>query len=215
MRADTEVMIFDLDGTLFNTKRGIVKAIKKTIEVTGRRELKEDEFDRFIGPPIQQTFAKVYGLTDEEGKQMADIFREYYMQDGYILEADEYPGMRETLAALKDRGCRLALATFKREDMAEKMCRHFGYDAYIDVIHGSDHEGKRTKPDIIKLCLSDCGCRDTGRAVMIGDSAFDAEGAAKTGVPFIGVTYGFGFSTHEDILKYPGAAYIDTPEGLL
>lgn len=214
MSSKYKAAVFDLDGTLFNTKRGIVKAIKKTIETEGLHGLADSEFDQFIGPPIQQTFAGIYGLTEDEGRRVAGIFREYYHRDEYILEADEYPGMRETLKTLDDSGCMLALATFKREEMAVNICRHFGYSSLIASIHGSDPAGKLTKRDIIKLCLDDFDC-EASKAVMIGDSRFDAEGAAAMGMDFIGVTYGFGFKSRADIECYSGAAVADSPKGLL
>ncbi|MBO6113071.1 MAG: HAD hydrolase-like protein [Lachnospiraceae bacterium] len=210
-----EVIIFDLDGTLFNTRPGIVKAIKKTIETEGLSRLEENEFDRFIGPPINQTFSKVFNLSDEEGKRLADIFRQYYHDPEYLLDTREYPGIRETLKELKNRGIKTALATYKKEKMAEEICAHFGYDALLDVIHGSDREGKLTKQDIIKLCLKDCGVSDPGNAVMIGDSIFDAKGAESAGTMFAGVTYGFGFKNPEDILKFPGAGVINRAEEIL
>ncbi len=202
---ETELVIFDLDGTLFNTKRGIVKAIKKAIETENLEPLSEDIYDTFIGPPIQQTFAKVYGVSAERGNELAVVFRKYYGQDDYILMTDEYDGMRQALKDLKSRGIKTALATFKKEKMAWKICRHFGYDGYLDSIHGSDEEGKRQKPDIIELCMKDCGCSDPKKAVMVGDSIFDAKGAMKAGTRFAGVTWGFGFSTEDEILSFEGA----------
>lgn len=209
-----KVAVFDLDGTLFNTKRGIVKAIKKTIETEGLKMLRDDEFDQFIGPPIQNTFARVYGLTQEEGANIANTFRNFYHLDEYILEADEYPGMRDTLNKLTQNGYCLALATFKREEMAHNICRHFGYDRFIGSIHGSDIKNKRTKQDIIEICLNDYDCCGGCDAVMIGDSEFDAKGAEAAGVDFIGVTYGFGFRSKEDIYRFPGSVAAGSPEEL-
>ena len=206
--------VFDLDGTLFNTKKGIVKAIKKAIEVKGLHQLSEKEFDQFIGPPIQQTFSKVFNLSEDEGNEIAAVFRNFYHLDEYILEADEYAGMKDTLKLLNERGYHLALATFKREEMAVNICRHFGYDVLMSSIHGSDTGNSRTKSDIIKLCLKDLEV-DASKAVMIGDSSFDAEGAEAAGMDFVGVTYGFGFDDKSDIERFSGAVAVDCPEGLL
>ncbi len=211
----TELIIFDLDGTLFNTKPGIVKAIKKTIEIKGLKPLSEDIYDTFIGPPIQQTFAEVYSLSSAEGEELAACFREYYGQDEYLFGAAEYEGMKDSLRSLKERGIKTALATFKKEWMAQKLCRHFGYDKLLDSIHGSDEEGKRTKPDIIELCMRDCGLTESQNAVMIGDSVFDALGAEKAGTRFAGVLWGFGFSSAEDILKFEGAGVLNNTAEIL
>ena len=211
----TELIIFDLDGTLFNTKPGIVSAIKKTIEIKGLEPLSEDVYDTFIGPPIQQTFARIYSLSSEKGEELASCFREYYGQDEYILRTGEYEGMRDVLTALKERGIKTALATFKKEWMALKLCRHFGYDRLLDSIRGSDEEGKRLKPDIIDLCIKDCGITDPQAAVMVGDSVFDALGAEKAGTRFAGVLWGFGFSSAEDILKFEDAGVLNNTAEIL
>lgn len=201
----TELMVFDLDGTLFNTKPGIVRAIKKTVEVKGLKPLDEEMYDTFIGPPIQQTFSRVYNLSEKEGVELARVFRTYYGQDEFLLDTLEYDGIYEALKELKKTGIKTALATFKKEWMALNICRHFKYDEYLDSIHGSDDEGKLKKPDIISLCMKDCTCDDPETVIMVGDTYLDAEGAAAVGAGFAGVLWGFGFSSPEDILKYEGA----------
>lgn len=211
----TELVIFDLDGTLFNTKPGIVDAIKRTIEIKGLKPLSEDIYDTFIGPPIQQTFAKIYGLSKEEGDELAKVFRNFYGQDECLLNTLEYEGMYSALKELKAAGIMTALATFKKEWMAIRICRHFKYDEFLDSIHGSNEEGTRKKPDIIKLCMEDCGCAEPEKAVMVGDTYLDAEGAGVVGTRFAGVTWGFGFKSAEDILKYEGAKVLDSTKELI
>ena len=211
----TELVIFDLDGTLFNTKPGIVRAIKKTIEVKELKPLSEDMYDTFIGPPIQQTFSRVYGLSKEEGEELGRLFRSYYGQDEFLLDTLEYEGICEALKDLKKAGIKTALATFKKEWMALNICRHFKYDEYLDSIHGSDDGGKLQKPDIIRLCMKDCGCDDPETVFMVGDTYLDAEGAETVGANFAGVLWGFGFKTDEDILKYEGAVALERAADIL
>ncbi len=209
-----KLMVFDLDGTLFNTKPGIVGAIKKVVSEEGLKEIPEDVFDSFIGPPIDESFVRVYGVVKEEGKRLGTVFREYYGKDEYLFKTAEYPGMKDTLIKLKEKGIRLALATYKKEWMAKKICSHFGYDEYLDVIHGSDPEGRLTKMDIIKLCIDECDC-EASEVLMIGDTYLDSEGAKGAGTDFLGVTYGFGFAGKEDVLRYEGAYAVDRPEEIL
>ena len=211
-----EFIIFDLDGTLFNTKAGIIAAIKRAVKEEGLKQLSDDEYDTFIGPPIEKTFARVYGLSDEEGLRVAQVFRGFYGQDEYLLQTSEYPDMRNVLIKLKERGIKTALATYKRETMAEKICKHFGYDRLLTVIHGSDPEGKLTKADIINLCIKELGCDDPQKAVMLGDSIHDSKGAKGAGTGFAGVTYGFGFKNAEDINEaFEGAAVINEAKEIL
>ncbi len=210
-----KLIIFDLDGTLFNTKRGVVAAVRQTVRQAGLWELSEQEYDSYIGPPMQQSFMNTYGLYEEDARALANRFREIYSMDGYLLQIDEYDGMRDTLKKLFSDGVHLALATYKREDMAVKICRHFGYDRLIRTIHGSDAEGRRTKQDIIRICMEEHPEIGKDQVVMVGDSEYDAMGAKEAEVDFIGVTYGFGFRDKEEILQYEGAKAIDRPGDLI
>lgn len=85
------------------------------------------------------------------------------------------------LNALSNKGIKLAVATYKRQDYAEAILKHFGFDKYTDILYGADHENKLKKMDIIKKCMDDLGVHDYSRAVMVGDSRHDAIGAQKIG----------------------------------
>ena len=67
-----KLVIFDLDGTLFNTKPGIMKAIMKTMDETGLERPSEEICDSFIGPPIEDSFVRVYGVSREESKKLSN-----------------------------------------------------------------------------------------------------------------------------------------------
>ena len=103
---------------------------------------------------------------------------------------------------MNDCNIKSVVATYKRQDYALTILKYFGFDKYIDIIHGADHENKLEKKDIIKNALMDVGITDFSDAVMVGDSDNDAIGAEKIGISFIGVTYGFGFSSKIDVCHY-------------
>ncbi|MBQ9505126.1 MAG: HAD hydrolase-like protein [Lachnospiraceae bacterium] len=198
-----DAAIFDADGTLFYTKPGIVECIKDVVKSFGLRNLNDDEYDQFIGPPIQLTFAKVFGLSPEEGDRAAKEFRRLYVEDRYLFDGWLYEGMEETLKTLKDNGIKVGVATYKMEPMAKKICHHFRVDDYADSIHGTDDNSTIKKPEIIRMVMRDYGCEDPSRVVMIGDTGYDAAGAEGAGCRFLGVTFGFGFGTREDVMQYP------------
>ncbi len=210
-----DIAVFDVDGTLLDTKPGILKAIREMLRLQGLRDITPEEIPMFIGPPIQDTMKKVFHMSVEEAQECANVFRGLYKQEGYLLEAKRYPGIMEVCEELQKRDIKVAIATFKREDYAINICRHFGFHRYSDVIHGADNNNKLKKPDIIRLCLEDMNCKDYSRAVMIGDSSYDALGAQGLGLDFIGVTYGFDFKSTEDVMKYPSIGSADSTEELL
>ena len=204
-----DAVIFDLDGTLLDTSEGIFKSVTYAIETLGF----EKPSPEVIGPPIQKSFARVYGLEKEEADKAADVFRNRYKEDDILL-AKPYEGIFETLGKLRECGIKTAVATYKRQDYAEKILIHFGFDKAVDAICGSDFEGKLSKKDIIDNAIKRLGS-ERSRVVMVGDSDNDAVGASEIGVNFIGVTYGFGFSNAEDVKVFPGIGAADSPDGIL
>ena len=69
-------------------------------------------------------------------------------------------------------------------------------------MHGADNFNQMKKKDIIQLCVKEMGLTDPSRIIMVGDSDNDAIGAADAGMKFIGVTYGFGFASKEDVMQF-------------
>lgn len=207
--------IFDVDGTLLNTRNGILKAVGRTLSEFGMRQLLKEEEKYFCGPPIQKSLMQVYGVSKEEAQEFATAFREIYKQPEYLLDACVYDGVKELFEELYSRDIKIAVATYKREDYAIEIVEHFGLTRRAAVVHGADNFNKLTKSDIIKLCISDMKLTDPSEAVMIGDSDNDAIGAKGIGCPFIGVTYGFGFTSASDVNEFDNIGAADTPAGIM
>ena len=168
----------------------------------------------FIGPPIQDSFAKAYNLSGDILQDIATCFRNRY-KDYELLKAVPYDGIYEVFDKLMERNVKLAVATYKRQDYAEAILKHFGFDKYTNILYGADHNNKLKKVDIIEKCLVDLGVTDYSNAVMIGDSSHDAIGAEKIGMDFIGVTYGFDFRAPEDVYKFKAVGAAAMPLDLL
>ena len=209
-----DVVVFDVDGTLLDTSEGVLASVKYTIKEHNLPEIDEEVLKTFIGPPIQNSFSKVYGLKGDILQELATTFRNQY-KDVDLLKAVPYEGIYSVFEALIKEGKKVAIATYKRQDYATKIMHHFGFDKYTDIIYGADHENKLKKRDIIELALKDCGVKDFSKAIMIGDSDNDAIGAQEIGTQFIGVTYGFGFSKKEDICKYKNVGSADSTQELV
>lgn len=193
-------VIFDVDGTLLDTTEGVLSSVKYTIAAHRLPTIAEEKLLSFIGPPIQDSFARQYGLEGAVLQELATTFRERY-KEGDVLKALPYEGIYEVCDELTRRGIAIAVATYKRQDYAEKIMRHFHFDRYTDIIYGADHENKLKKADIIRMCLEAAGV-EPAEAVMVGDTEHDALGAAAAGMDFIAVTYGFGFRKKEDAMRF-------------
>lgn len=214
MERQFKAAAFDLDGTLLDTSEGVLAAVKYTIEKFGLPPLTDKELRKFIGPPIQNSFANEYGLEGPILQEIATVFRDRYKGDD-LLKAVPYEGIYDVFGALKENGITPVIATYKREDYAVTLLRHYGFDRYTDIMCGADHENKLKKRDIIENALVRAGVSDHSEAVMIGDSDNDAIGAESIGIGFIGVTYGFGFKNKDDVFKYKAIGAADTCQELI
>ena len=192
-----KAILWDLDGTLLDTTEGVKFAVKKTISQLNLHDLDSRVLDSFVGPPMQESFMKHYGMEANRALEVANLFRKIYKEES-LFKAKLYPNTLETLATLKERGFLMGIATNKSHDNAVAIVDYFGIASFCDYVLGSDLSGKLKKADIIAKCLNQLKVtsKDT---VYIGDSIYDLEGAEKQGIHFIGVDYGFGFRTGESI----------------
>ena len=201
---------FDVDGTLLDTSEGLSASVKYTIDHFGFAPLGDEQIWTFIGPPIQDSFAKAYGLEGPILQEIATVFRDRY-KNVDLLKAAPYDGIYDVLGRLNEAGIKPVIATYKRQDYAEMILEHFHFNDYTDIMCGADHENRLKKNDIIMNALKAAGISDYSQAVMIGDSDNDAVGAELIGASFVGVTYGFGFKTAEDVGRYPNIGTADVP----
>ena len=183
------------------------------IEHFGLHNLDDDDMRSFIGPPINKNLERLYGMAPDKAMEAMSYFREEYPK-GDIFRAEHYDGMDELLYSLKDLGFKVGVSTYKREDMAKTLLEEKGLAKYFDVIHGSNAASDMTKADIVNLTIRDLGF-DPDETVMVGDSDNDAIGAEEAGALFIGVTYGFGFSSPEEIEQYDPFGIAESPLDIL
>lgn len=196
-------VIFDLDGTLLDTTEGILESVKHTAKEMGFGALPYKTLLKFVGPPIQNSFMDYYGCDDVQAQNAANIFRNYYKNEA-LFKAKPYAGIFILCEELNRRGKKLAVATYKREDYALKLLNYFGFGNYCVSMHGADNNDILKKSDIVNMCMGETGGKP-GNTVLVGDTVYDAFGAEKAGIPFIGVTYGFGFSSQQDLNQFPNS----------
>lgn len=213
-RAKYRLVIWDVDGTMLDTSVGLLSSVKYMIEKCGYKMLSEEVLKTFVGPRIQDSLERVYGLRGRELEHAAKVFREHY-KEGDVYKAEVYPGIYTVLKRLREAGCFIAVATNKRQDFTDMLMKRYQLTGLVQAVYGTDREGKLTKCDLIRKCIEsfpECSCKDT---IMIGDSSYDAIAAQEAGVDFIGVTYGFDFRTSEDVGKWIHVGSADTADGLI
>ena len=191
MSKDYKYILFDLDGTLTDPKEGITKSFQYALRHFG---IEEDlvNLEKFIGPPLHDSFRDDYNFSEEEVEEAVTKFREYFAQNG-IFENKIFSGVKEVLEYLHSNNKRILLATSKPTIFAEKILKHFEIDKYFEYIGGSNLDGSRSeKNEVINHVLEVCKVSSMEDVIMIGDRKYDVIGAKKIGVDSIGVLYGYG-----------------------
>ncbi|MDY5264563.1 MAG: HAD hydrolase-like protein [Eubacteriales bacterium] len=200
-----DYVLFDLDGTLSDTSKGVFNATDYMIEKQGYRKLTASEKRSILGPPLWQSFSNFFGISGKELDRAVELYREYYHPKG-CYENTMYDGIVEVLRDLKNKGVTLMVATSKPNNITPKVLDLFGIsDLFSYVAAPNPEEESDDKSVLILKALEEVGVKDKSKAVMVGDRLFDILGAKKAGIDSIGVTYGFG--TKEEHEKY-GATYI-------
>lgn len=198
-------ILFDLDGTLIDTRKGIMNCLRHTFDTLGLPQ--PDDADRFLGPPLPYSFREFCGMNEEETSEAVRIFREKYSRDE-LFNAEVFGGITELLDALKDRGYVLAVATCKIEKYAHLILDRFGISRYFKVIGGS--AGTRvTKEEVIAHVRSELGDPDISQMLMIGDRDNDILGAKAVGIGCLYALWGYG--SFAEACKYGASAAVGTP----
>ena len=224
-----DIFLFDLDGTLTNSKEGITKSVQYALKHFGIYEEDLEKLTCFIGPPLTDEFEEYCGFSREKALEITAKFRERYNTLG-LWENELFPGISDMLAALKAAGKRLAVATCKPEVIAKRILDKFQVLDYFETVSGSDMEQNRTtKSQVIEEALIRLGCSqrkpqglnpaetaqeiwETERILMIGDRKHDVEGAAVFHMDCAGVKFGFA---EEGELEQAGVVFmVDTVEEL-
>jgi phosphoglycolate phosphatase len=190
-RAKLDVL-FDLDGTLTDSRLGIVRCIGYALERLGRMVPEDDMLATFIGPPLAETFAVLLETAEETHVAEAiSHYRERFGATG-MFENALYPGVAECLAQLRSGGHRLWVATSKAHVYARPILAHFGIDDLFTGIYGSELNGENAEKRALIRTLLGREAIDSTRAVMIGDRRHDIDGALANGVSSIGALWGYG-----------------------
>lgn len=185
-------ILFDLDGTLTNPRLGIGNSLKYALNQLQLDGYSEQILERFIGPPLQDGFKNLFGLSERNTQLAVEHFRNYFGEKG-LYENEPYPGITELLEELHFSGRKVFVVTSKLEKYAWMIVRHFGFDRYINDLIGAEATGKHSgKGQLINELMLRNRIHSSSLVAMIGDTHYDMIGAKENEISGIAVGYGFG-----------------------
>jgi phosphoglycolate phosphatase len=196
--------LFDLDGTVVDSKPGILASCSAALRSLGHQPGNLDD-GHLIGPPLEEVLTEMLGrFGDDRVAEAVLAYRDHYGSAGF-LETTVYPGLAEALDQLMALPAKLYIATSKRTIFAERILEHLGLIALFAGLHGSEPGGAvDRKADLIADVLWRHEL-SADRCLMVGDRRQDVEGARANGVSSVGVLWGYG---KEDELRSAGVTYI-------
>ena len=188
----SSVILFDFDGTVYNTVEGITKSVQYAIRKHGW-DAELNELRCFAGPPLVDMFMEKFGVDRAMGEQLTEEFRERYNPIG-VYESRLFPAVRELILSLRSAGKKVGIATSKPQRLAEELLDRENMRELFDVIAGSaDNGNNNAKWQVIERAMEELGA-EKNETVLIGDTKYDVAGAHRVGIPCIGVAYGYAAS---------------------
>ena len=184
-------IIFDFDGTLADTQRGIIATAQEVLRRMGREPADERALAATIGLPLKENFTRGAGLGDAEADRAVAIYREIF-ETFAIPAITVFPGVEEVLATLAARGVPMAVASSRGQHSLEGLMQHLGLDRYIPLsfVFGVETAARpKPAPDILYVILGKLGAKPE-EALVVGDTTFDIEMGRAAGCFTCAVSYG-------------------------
>jgi phosphoglycolate phosphatase len=206
-------VFFDLDGTLLDSRGGIVAGLRRALREMGHELPENAELDWAVGPPLVEVMARLLApFGDGRVAEAADRYREWYGKVG-LFDARVYPGVPDLLATLRAAGKALFVCTSKRTVFARRVLEHFGLSRHFRAIRGTEPHGRfDRKAELIRDVLLEEGLR-AEQTVLVGDREHDVIAARANGVGLIAAAYGYG--TREELLAAGAEVLCSSPDGVL
>ena len=194
-----DLLIFDLDGTLIDSRLDLANAVNATRTHMGMTTLDNERVYFYVGNGAPVLIRRALGeqATEAEVQEALEYFLEYY-RDHALDCTVLYPGVREALDRLRAAGRRLAVLTNKPVRVSRAILTGLGVgDRFFQVYGGNSFEFKKPHPIGVETLRNEAGARRED-SMMVGDSSVDVNTARNAGIACCGVTYGFQPETLKD-----------------
>lgn len=188
----TNVLLFDLDGTLTDPKPGIVGSLRFALDQLAVPSPADDVLATYIGPPLRGTFATLLGTDDRERIEEAmRLYRSRFAETG-LYENRVYDGVPAMLERAGRVATAIYVATSKPAIYAERIVRHFGLAQHFRRVYGAELDGLYEKKAELLAHLLETEHLAADAVIMVGDREADVRAAKAIGARSIGVLWGYG-----------------------
>ncbi len=205
-----ELLVFDWDGTLMDSAGAIVASIQASCRDLGLAVPDRERAAHVIGLGLKDALSyAVPELPPADYGRLAERYRHHYLARDPDIEL--FPGMREMLAGLKQRGYLLAVATGKTRVGLERVLEATQLKQYFDSSRCADETHSKPHPAMLQELMQEL-LIEPEATLMIGDTAHDLQMALNAGVPALAVSY--GAHPRDSLTGFNPLACIDTPQEL-
>lgn len=183
-----KVLVFDVDGTLFDTKVGIIDALNYVLSQYNKSLIEEDMEEKYIGPPIYDSLIKFSKFDADVAKEATSLYRRIYVEK-FIQHSVPYCGMEDVLKFFENKGYKLYIATMKTKPQVDRLFSIFGIAKYFDKIYTATENASISKQEMLMEIQSN---NEGSTIFMIGDTKSDYEATLGLKCIFVAADYGYG-----------------------
>ena len=185
------LIILDFDGTLGDTRANIVLTMRQTLARLGYPEQDEEAIAATIGVPLEKGFEQLFpGISLEDRSLCAQTYRAVFEENRKVLVPSVFPHVLETLAALKEAGYVLTIASSRSYGSLNEFLREMGLAPYITYVLGANSvTHAKPHPEPVLKTMADLGFQ-AEETLVVGDMPVDIQMGKGAGARTCAVTYG-------------------------
>lgn len=182
-----EAILFDIDGTLLNTKELVYQAYEYTFQLHNLSAIPRDELGKMIGKPLENIYKHFAPSYDTSS--LCEIHRTFQINNLYL--SVPFPNTKDTLNKIKEAGIKIAAITSRSQRTSIRTLELASIKDKIDVVISGEDGGKhKPDPESLLRALKQLGVKPE-KAAMVGDTDVDILAGKNAKTKTIGVTYGF------------------------
>ncbi|MGA0846492.1 MAG: HAD family hydrolase [Luteolibacter sp.] len=208
------LLIFDLDGTLVDSLRGIADSLNRTLSCHGLPGHSDENVRKFIGKGLKKLITQA--VPDGSSIQTIDSALSLFQRDYHLTWANgtaPYPGIQALLEQLQEEAHPLALLSNKAHDFTTQIVAHLFPSIRFEIVLGQ-LDGRPNKPDPAGAFEIAAHCQyPAANCCLIGDSSIDIETAIRAGMRSVAVSW--GYHDRERLLEHGDIGVVDHPHELL